>query len=89
MEKVNGIAQSIVEKAPELEKPVRRAQSVASKFKQAIEKFKTTLKNKFSQLNGKIGKLKNTLTELLKKSWRLITGIFYYLCHVDVHILVE
>ena len=55
VEKVNGIAQSIVDKAPELGKPAGRApQSIASKFKEAIGDFKTTLENKIRLVKKKI-----------------------------------
>ena len=77
MEKVNGIAQSIADKAPELGKPVGRPQSIASKFKDAIGHFKTTLENKFTGLTGKIaGKLKHTFAGLLKKSADLLQEFF-------------
>jgi hypothetical protein len=78
VEKVNGIAQSIADKAPELGKPVGRPQSIASKFKEAIGNFKTTLENKFTGLTGKIaGKLKDTFAGLLKKSADLSQEFFY------------
>jgi hypothetical protein len=77
VEKVNGIVQSIADKAPELGKPVGRPQSIASKFKEAIGNFKTTLESKFKGLTGKISrKLKNTFAGLLKKSADLLQEFF-------------
>jgi hypothetical protein len=78
VEKVNGIAQSIVDKAPELAKPAGRApQSLASKFKDAIGAFKTTLENKFKSIKEKISmEAKGTLAGLLKKPADLLQQFF-------------
>jgi hypothetical protein len=78
IEKVNGIAQSIVDKAPELGKPAGRApQSIASKFKEAIGAFKTTLENKFKSIKEKITEeAKGTLGGLLKKAADLLQQFF-------------
>jgi len=43
-----------------------RAQSFASKFKQAVKNFQETLKNELKSLTGKIGAVKNILAKLLK-----------------------
>jgi hypothetical protein len=77
LEKVNRISESIVEKAPELEKPAGNSQSWASKFKQAFVDFKECLQKGFGQLVGKIaGSIKDTLTSLLKKAADLLQQFF-------------
>ncbi len=76
VEQVHEITESIDEKAIGLGKPVGRAQSVASRFKQAIERFKTALKNEFAQSKGKIGEVKNTLIRLLKTAADLLQEFF-------------
>jgi hypothetical protein len=77
VEKVNMITESIYAKAPELERPAGKAQSIASKFKNAIEKFKTALEMKSKDLAGKIvGEVKATLTSLLKKAADLLQEFF-------------